>query len=150
MNSERSYSWTIIFLLERYAVAVDSNDPHKGGDNAVETTNQSGGILSRFAQGQNIDEPLAESTSSGIDYYEADGLGSITSLTNGVGTVAQTYTYDSFGNTTAGDRCAMQARRRRLRRRSRDTRCFSILSTVEGLPRSGSEISRCTCSGITT
>ena len=70
------------------------------GDNVVETTNQSGGILSRFAQRQNIDEPLAEYTSSGIDYYEADGLGSITSLTNGVGTVAQTYTYDSFGNVT--------------------------------------------------
>jgi hypothetical protein len=66
----------------------------------VETTNQSGGVLCRFAQGQNIDEPLAESTSSGIDYYEADGLGSITSLTNGVGTVAQSYTYDSFGKTT--------------------------------------------------
>ena len=38
-----------------------------------ETTNQSGGILSRFAQDQNIDEPLAEFTSGGIDYYEADG-----------------------------------------------------------------------------
>lgn len=70
------------------------------GDNAIETTNQGGGLLSRFAQGQGIDEPLAESTSSGTDYYEADGLGSITSLTNGAGTVAQTYTYDSFGNTT--------------------------------------------------
>lgn len=60
----------------------------------------SGGILSRFAQGQNIDEPLAESTSGATDYYEADGLGSITSLTNGTGTIAQTYTYDSFGNVT--------------------------------------------------
>lgn len=70
------------------------------GDNVVETTNSSGGILSRFAQGQNVDEPLAESASGATDYYEADGLGSITSLTNGTGTVAQTYTYDSFGNVT--------------------------------------------------
>ena len=70
------------------------------GDNAVETTNQSGGILSRFAQGQNIDEPLGESASGTTSYYEADGLGSITSLTNGAGAVAQTYTYDSFGNIT--------------------------------------------------
>jgi RHS repeat-associated protein len=70
------------------------------GDNAIETTSQSGAILSRFAQGQNIDEPLAVSTSGGTDYYEADGLGSVTSLTNGIGTVAQTYTYDSFGKTT--------------------------------------------------
>ena len=70
------------------------------GENVVETTDQSGAILSRFAQGQNIDEPLAESASGATDYYEADGLGSITSLTNGTGTVAQTYTYDSFGNVT--------------------------------------------------
>lgn len=35
-----------------------------------------------------------------VDYYEADGLGSITSLTAANGSVAQTYVYDSFGNTT--------------------------------------------------
>jgi RHS repeat-associated protein len=34
------------------------------------------------------------------DYYEADSLGSITSLTVGSGTGTQSYTYDSFGNTT--------------------------------------------------
>ena len=38
---------------------------------------------------------------STVDYYEADGLGSITSLTATNGTVAQSYTYDSFGNQTA-------------------------------------------------
>jgi RHS repeat-associated protein len=35
-----------------------------------------------------------------VDYYEADGLGSITSLTATNGSVAQSYAYDSFGNTT--------------------------------------------------
>ena len=34
-------------------------------------------------------------------YYEADGLGSITSLSNAAGALAQTYTFDSFGNQTA-------------------------------------------------
>ncbi len=33
-------------------------------------------------------------------YYEQDGLGSVTSLTAANGSVAQSYTYDSFGNTT--------------------------------------------------
>jgi RHS repeat-associated protein len=70
------------------------------GDNVVETADQNGNVLARFNQGQNIDEPLAESTSSGIDYYEQDGLGSVTSLTNDAGQLAQTYTYDSFGTTT--------------------------------------------------
>jgi len=39
-------------------------------------------------------------------------------------------------------RCAAEKRRRALRRRSLDSRCFSIFSTVEGVPRSGSEIKR--------
>jgi RHS repeat-associated protein len=70
------------------------------GDDVTETTDQSGNVVAKYAQGQSIDEPLAETTSSGTDYYEADGLGSITSLTSGTGTVVQSYTYDSFGNTT--------------------------------------------------
>lgn len=36
-----------------------------------------------------------------IFYYEADGLGSATSLTDPTGAVAATYTYDSFGFMTA-------------------------------------------------
>jgi len=70
------------------------------GDNLVETANASGGEVARYAQGQNIDEPLAMQRGSTVDYYEADGLGSITSLTAANGTVAQTYTYDSFGKIT--------------------------------------------------
>jgi RHS repeat-associated protein len=34
-------------------------------------------------------------------YYQADGLGSLTSLSNTSGALANTYTYDSFGNLTA-------------------------------------------------
>ena len=62
---------------------------------------QNGNVLSRYAETQNIDEPLAEQRSGTTSYYEADGLGSVTSLTNGAGTIANTYTYDSFGNLTA-------------------------------------------------
>jgi RHS repeat-associated protein len=40
------------------------------------------------------------SRSSATSYYEADGLGSVTSLSNGVGSFAQTYTFDSFGKQT--------------------------------------------------
>jgi RHS repeat-associated protein len=71
------------------------------GDNLVETTNSSGGVVARYTQTQNIDEPLAELRSSGTSYYEADGLGSITSLTSAAGAVANSYTYDSYGNLTA-------------------------------------------------
>lgn len=34
-------------------------------------------------------------------FYEADGLGSVTSLSNTAGTLAQTYTFDSFGKQIA-------------------------------------------------
>jgi RHS repeat-associated protein len=71
------------------------------GDNLVETVNGSGGEVASYAQGQNIDEPLAMDRSGTIDYYEQDGLGSVTSLTASNGTIAQSYTYDSFGNQTA-------------------------------------------------
>jgi RHS repeat-associated protein len=71
------------------------------GSNAVADIDQNGNVLARYAETQNIDEPLAELRSGTTNYYEADGLGSVTSLTSGAGAIANTYTYDSFGNLTA-------------------------------------------------
>ncbi|HET7107291.1 MAG TPA: RHS repeat-associated core domain-containing protein [Candidatus Acidoferrum sp.] len=71
------------------------------GDNLIEETNTAGGVVARYSQGLNIDEPLAMLRSSTTSYYQADGLGSVTSLTNAAGTAAQNYTYDSFGNIIA-------------------------------------------------
>ena len=39
--------------------------------------------------------------SGSTSYYHADGLGSISSLSNSAGSIANTYTYDSFGKLTA-------------------------------------------------
>jgi RHS repeat-associated protein len=71
------------------------------GDGLAETVNSAGGTVARYTQGQDIDEPLAVQRGSATDYYEADLLGSITSLTATNGSIVQTYTYDSFGNTTS-------------------------------------------------
>ena len=71
------------------------------GDNLIEETNASGGVVARYSQGLNIDEPLAMLRSGATSYYQADGVGSVTSLSNGAGAVAQNYTYDSFGNVIA-------------------------------------------------
>ncbi|HXJ17122.1 MAG TPA: RHS repeat-associated core domain-containing protein, partial [Candidatus Polarisedimenticolia bacterium] len=60
-------------------------------------------VVARYTQGQNIDEPLAMSRSAVTSYYEADGLGSVTSLTNGAGALVQTYTFDSFGKQIASN-----------------------------------------------
>jgi RHS repeat-associated protein len=71
------------------------------GSNAVVDIDQNGNVLARYAETQDIDEPLAELRSGTTSYYEADGLGSVTSLSNGAGAIANTYAYDSFGNVTA-------------------------------------------------
>lgn len=68
------------------------------GNNLIEETNSGGTTVARYAQGIDIDEPLAMLRSSTTSYYAADGLGSITSLSNSSGANAATYAYDSFGN----------------------------------------------------
>jgi RHS repeat-associated protein len=71
------------------------------GDNLIEETNSSGAAIARYSQTQNIDEPLAMLRSGATSYFHADGLGSVTSLSNTAGSIANTYTYDSFGKLTA-------------------------------------------------
>src|SRR5262249_15683806 len=70
------------------------------GSDIVEEANSSGFVVARYSQGENIDEPLAMLRGGTTSYYHADGLGSITSLSNSAGAVAQTYTFDSFGKQT--------------------------------------------------
>jgi RHS repeat-associated protein len=70
------------------------------GDNLVEETNSSGAAVARYSQGLKIDEPLAMLRSSTTSFYNADGLGSVTSVSNTAGSLTQTYTFDSFGKTT--------------------------------------------------
>src|SRR6266404_1679103 len=71
------------------------------GGNLIEETNSSGAVVARYEPTQNIDEPLAMLRSGATSYFHADGLGSITSLSNAAGSIANTYTYDSFGKLTA-------------------------------------------------
>jgi len=71
------------------------------GPHLLEEANSSGAVVARYAQSLHIDEPLAMLRGGVTSYYNADGLGSITSLANGAGALAQTYTFDSFGNLTS-------------------------------------------------
>ena len=67
------------------------------GVNVLEEVDNSGNMLARYPQGQGIDEPLAELRSATTSYYQQDGLGSVSSLSNSAAALANTYTYDSFG-----------------------------------------------------
>ena len=59
-----------------------------------------GNVRAKYTHGPGIDEQLAVRKDATNYYYHADGLGSIVAVTNASGTVAQTYSYDSFGNIT--------------------------------------------------
>jgi RHS repeat-associated protein len=87
--------------IEKTTSSTTSIYAYSDNGNLIEETNAAGGVVARYSQGLNIDEPLAMLRSSTTSYYEADGLGAVTSLSNTAGALAQTYTFDSFGNTTA-------------------------------------------------
>jgi RHS repeat-associated protein len=67
------------------------------GAGIVEERDASGTLLAGYTQGAGIDEPLAMQRGTTY-FYQQDGLGSITSLTDSTGAVTATYQYDSYGN----------------------------------------------------
>ncbi len=67
----------------------------------IEEVDNNGNELARYAQGPGVDQPLAETRSGTTSYYQQDAIASVTSLSSNAGTLANTYTYDAFGNLTA-------------------------------------------------
>ena len=57
----------------------------------------SNNIVARYTHGPGIDEPLIMEKSGVSSFYHADGLGSITELTDTAGMVVQAHNYSSFG-----------------------------------------------------
>ena len=84
----------------RRAISGTTNYVYDGA-NVLEEVDGSGNVLARYIQSSGVDQPLAETRGSTTSYYQADGLGSVTSLSNSSGALANTYTYDSFGKLTA-------------------------------------------------
>ncbi len=70
------------------------------GPNVAEEVDQSGNVVARYVQDSGVDQIRAELRAGTTSYYEADGLGTVTSLSNAAGALAQTYTFDSFGKQT--------------------------------------------------
>jgi len=46
-------------------------------------------------------DPPSKNEDGAPGYFHANGLGSITSISSAAGSIANTYTYDSYGNLTA-------------------------------------------------
>jgi RHS repeat-associated protein len=71
------------------------------GANLIEEADAGGSLVALYAFGAGVDEPLAAYRGSTWEFYQADGLGSITSLSTTSGTVSDSFAYDSFGNVTS-------------------------------------------------
>jgi len=87
--------------IKKVSSAATSIYAYDDDGNLIEETNAAGTAVARYTQGLAIDESLAMLRSSTTSYYEQDGVDSVTSLSNAAGALAQTYTFDSFGNQTA-------------------------------------------------
>jgi YD repeat-containing protein len=55
------------------------------GVSSLEEVDQSGGVMARYAQSDLIDEPLSEFRAGTASYYQQDGVGSVSSLSNSAG-----------------------------------------------------------------
>ncbi len=60
---------------------------------------EEGATSADYLFGPGVDEPLAMRRGGQTYYYVADGLGSVTEVTNSAGTVQNTYLYDAWGQT---------------------------------------------------
>ena len=98
---------TVSFAYDPFGRRILTNSPSGttidvyDGGNTIEELNANGSLGERYTYGPGVDEPLVGQRQPKIFFYEADGLGSVTSLTDPTGAVAATYTYDSFGFMTA-------------------------------------------------
>jgi RHS repeat-associated protein len=67
------------------------------GEDILYELDGSNTILARYTHGPGIDEPLIMERDAANYYYHADGLGSITHITDAAGNIVQSYVYSAFG-----------------------------------------------------
>ena len=97
----------VVFKYDPFGRRVQKSGPSGttnylyDGFQAVEEVDSTGNALVRYAVTQDVDDVMTELRAGAASFYEADGLGSTTSLTNSAGTIAGTYSYDAFGNLSA-------------------------------------------------
>lgn len=104
MYQAKTASDTVTFAYDAFGRrAYKTNDAGKtvylyDGDQVIAEYDDAGALLRKFVYGNRIDEPILMETSSGSRYfYHADGLGSITELSDVSGAVIERYEYAAYG-----------------------------------------------------
>jgi hypothetical protein len=67
------------------------------GLDLIEEADSSSNVLARYTEGLGVDHALSMLRAGTTVYYQQDGIASVTSLSNSSSSLANTYTYDSFG-----------------------------------------------------
>jgi len=85
--------------VQRYIVGGKENTKfvYDGADVLVDDNN---GTLTKYINGDGVDNKLRMQTGTDVQYFLADHLGSTNALTNSTGNVSSSASYDSFGNAT--------------------------------------------------
>ena len=94
---------TVTFKYDPFGrrIQKDSGVYLYNGANLIQEVDSGGILVARYVFGSAIDEPLAAYRGGTWEFYQADGLGSITSLSTSAGTVSDSFVYDSFGNVSS-------------------------------------------------
>lgn len=141
-NGQTAYAWdfenrltsvtlpngggTVTFKYDPFGRRIERSGPSGttiyayDGANGIEELSAGGAATARYVHGAGVDEPLAESSSS-LNYFSADGLGSITSLEDSTGTPQATFVYGAFGVLSSSSGSATTSYRYTAREFDQDT-----------------------------
>jgi RHS repeat-associated protein len=121
-SSGKSYSWdfenrltqgvnpgvgTTTFRYDPFGRRVQKSGPLGttnylyDGARPIDELDSSGSVLAKYTHSPEVDDPLSMLRGGATSYYQNDGIGSITSLSNQTAALASTYTFDSFGKLAA-------------------------------------------------
>ena len=81
---------------------VTTNFLHDG-DQIIAEYDGGGALQKKYVYGSGIDEPIVMVSGSNTYYYNRDGLGSVSELTDSTGAVVEKYFYDVYGKTIIKD-----------------------------------------------
>ncbi|MCB9748012.1 MAG: RHS repeat protein [Candidatus Omnitrophica bacterium] len=99
-NGLTAASYTYDAFNRRISKTVDGVTTYfvYNDDSVIAEYASTGALEAEYVLGDSIDEVLTMERGENNYFYHYDGLGSVTEITDSVGTVVESYIYDAFGN----------------------------------------------------